>query len=42
MPEPRTGADPDPEDLTTEEQENDPASHFPDDSAEDPEDQTGG
>jgi hypothetical protein len=39
MPEPRTGADPAPDDLTPEEQANDPASHLPDEHTENPEEQ---
>jgi hypothetical protein len=36
MPEPRNDPEPEPEDLTGAERENDPASRFPDDPAEEP------
>jgi hypothetical protein len=42
MPDPRNDADPEPEDLTAEEHENDPASRFPDESVDEPEEQEAG
>lgn len=42
MPEPRNDPDPEPEDLTADERENDPATRFPDEAAEEPEEQEAG
>jgi hypothetical protein len=39
MPEPRNDAEPEPDDLTDEEREIDPATRFPDDAGEEPEEQ---